>query len=411
VLAMTTHASSGIQRPRPPAGHVAVNRSLPRTGSLLNQSPIGAPSKQVVIDLTETDQGERGQDHLAKRLKLDPTSVANSLGNRIGRGDGSKGAEVARHFNPRARPAWTFRGHPPQSSHSDHTTAATTGKTNDLTQSRPRSPPPLPIRPWKYGPRSSKQDEISKSREILRAGDVQTAPYSLEAQSSTPRYLQDSKSSHICPLPKVLEVTDVTLEPADFFPWVGNHPEDVLNEHTTKQGHYDRVQLSQSENNSARTSLYSTFKNRPNLDLLSSLFVSALEQRQAHGKIGSASTFKPPPRVTLTDTKRETWLRDLANSSVPLRKLSRTIPHGIRGKSLLEQCLGKGIPIGRALWLSKCVGANEIRAFKRKGTNSTFAIGGETKWVREWTVCVEQFVEGVISLCGELSWKDKLTYV
>jgi mediator of RNA polymerase II transcription subunit 12, fungi type len=152
------------------------------------------------------------------------------------------------------------------------------------------------------------------------------------------------------------------------------------------------------------------FKNKPNLQILSSLYVSALEQRQAHGKITSASTFKPPPRVTLTDTKRESWLRDLANPSVPLRKLSRTIPHGIKGKSLLEQCLGKGIPIGRALWLSKCVGANEIRAFKRKGAVSTLAIGGETKWVREWTICVEQFVEGVIGLCGEPSWKDKVTY-
>lgn len=37
-------------------------------------------------------------------------------------------------------------------------------------------------------------------------------------------------------------------------------------------------------------------------------------------------------------------------------------------------------------------------------------MGGEAKWIRDWTVFVEQFVEGVVSLCGEEGWKDKITY-
>lgn len=144
--------------------------------------------------------------------------------------------------------------------------------------------------------------------------------------------------------------------------------------------------------------------------MLSSVFAAALEKRQNHSMVTAPSTFKPPPRVTLTDNKREAWLRDLANPSVPLRKLSRTIPHGIRGKSLLDQCLNKGIPVSRAVWLAKCVGANEIRAFKRKGTSGTLALGLEAKWVRDWTATVQQFLEGVLGACGSAQWKMKMTY-
>jgi mediator of RNA polymerase II transcription subunit 12 len=170
------------------------------------------------------------------------------------------------------------------------------------------------------------------------------------------------------------------------------------------------VQVSQNESNTARPSLYAQLKQRSGLKILSSVFAIALEKRQAHIKVTEDSTFKPPPRVTLTDVKREGWLRDLANSSVPLRRLSRTIPHGIRGKGLLDQCLSKNIPIGRAIWLAKCVGANEIRAFKRKGTTPAVASGLESKWVRDWSINVIQFLEGVIGGCGVEGWKANLNY-
>lgn len=205
-------------------------------------------------------------------------------------------------------------------------------------------------------------------------------------------------------------VVSVSLEVADFSPWTGNHPEDVLNEQTVKQGYYDRTQVSQNESNTARPSLYAQLKHRSGLQMLSSVFTAALEKRQNQSMITAPSTFKPPPRVTLTDSKREAWLRDLANPSVPLRRLSRTIPHGIRGKLLLDQCFTKGVPIGRAVWLAKCVGANEIRAFKRKGTSGSIALGLEAKWVRDWTTSVQQFIEGVLNDCGKADWKTKTSY-
>ncbi|KAL8792612.1 MAG: hypothetical protein Q9195_004835 [Heterodermia aff. obscurata] len=129
-----------------------------------------------------------------------------------------------------------------------------------------------------------------------------------------------------------------------------------------------------------------------------------------HGTITANCTFKPPPRVTLTDTKREAWLRDLANPEIPLRRLSRTIPHGIRGKILLDHCLAKVIPTSRAVWLAKCVGANEIRAFKRKGAGGAFAVGGEAKWIKDWTANVEQFIEMIVNRCENAGWKAQMNY-
>lgn len=74
--------------------------------------------------------------------------------------------------------------------------------------------------------------------------------------------------------------------------------------------------------------------------------------------------------------------------------------------------MDKEVPMERAVWLAKCVGANEIRASKR--TKGAPGSGGEAKWIRDWTVCVEQFVESTITLCGEaahkVDGKSKLMY-
>lgn len=200
---------------------------------------------------------------------------------------------------------------------------------------------------------------------------------------------------------------------ADFSPWTGNHPEDVLNEAVVKAGYCDKGPgANQTECNSAKPTIWPNLsaKNNTGLSMLSFLFTSVMDKRQALGKCTAPSTFRPPPRVTVTDTKREAWLRDLANPEVPLRKQSRTIPHGIRGKLLMDQCLGKDIPLQRAVWLAKCVGANELRAFRRKGISGVAAASGESKWVREWTMHVEQFVEGVVSTCGQQDWQARMNY-
>ena len=197
---------------------------------------------------------------------------------------------------------------------------------------------------------------------------------------------------------------------ADFFSWQACNPEDTLTEQNVKSGFCDKSQNVQHETNTARPSVWTHLKNKQGLQVLSSLLVNVLEKRQHVGYITSGSTFKPPPRITMTDTRRETWLRDLANPDVPVRRQSKHVPHGIKGKALLEQCLNKSIPISRAVWLVKCIGANEIRGLKRRGGGGSFAMGGELKWVREWTAFVQQFVESLIGLCGQQDWQLKMQY-
>jgi len=197
---------------------------------------------------------------------------------------------------------------------------------------------------------------------------------------------------------------------ADFFPWTGDHPEDQFSESVIRQGFFDKAPIAQTETSSAKAAIFPMLKHKTGLHMLSQIFTSVLGQRRFNGQITAESQFKLPPRVTVTDTKREGWLKDLAKPEIPLRRLSRTIPHGVRGKNLLDQCLNKNIPLDRAVWLARCVGAQELRAFKRKGNPGSFVVAGEAKWIREWTVCIEQFIETRISALSETDWKQKMHY-
>ncbi|KAL8734420.1 MAG: hypothetical protein Q9181_003223 [Wetmoreana brouardii] len=251
----------------------------------------------------------------------------------------------------------------------------------------------------------------ASQRNSSKPGATQIKPFVPEIPSPAPRYPPFGGSSKAKDLKTLGSAQSPDSEDAaDFSPWRGNHPEDVLSESATKNGFYDKIQVSQTESSTGRPYVWSSLKHRSGLQVLSSLVVSVLDQRQVHGTVTAGCTFKPPPRVTLTDSKREAWLQDLANPAIPLRRLSRTIPHGIRGRALLDHSLAKNIPIARSLWLAKCVGANEIRAFKRKGASGAFAVGGETKWIKEWTANVEQFLDAIIGTCGSPEWKGHMAY-
>ncbi|KFY50484.1 hypothetical protein V496_09327 [Pseudogymnoascus sp. VKM F-4515 (FW-2607)] len=249
-------------------------------------------------------------------------------------------------------------------------------------------PLPMPARPGRSG--------VSHVRKKTHDGgnspkkETRPKPYVLEAPSDAPSY---PPNGHL-----------------DYFPWTGAHDEDTFNDTVIRQGYFDKPISGQNEAASAKQQLYPSLRQKNGLQTLGSLFAHVLGQRRQHAQITAAPSFKPPPRVTLTDTKRETWLRDLANPLIPLRRLSRTIPHGIKNKVLLEQCTRKNVPTERAVWLAKCVGANEIRASKRKGVPGALAMGGESKWIRDWTVCVEQFVDGVVTAGGDKDWKSKVLY-
>lgn len=241
--------------------------------------------------------------------------------------------------------------------------------------------------------------------------DARPKPYTLEVPPAAPRLASSQRHDPLSrgeaaqrdPFSKGLFSAY-----ADFFPWSGNHHEDQWTAEAIQKGIWDKG--TQSETSSARLAISPALKQKGGVSALSTIFMGILNQRRHRGQVTAPSTFKPPPRVTLTDTKREVWLKDLANPAISLRRLSRTIPHGIRGRTLLDQCLNKSVPTERAVWLAKCVGANEIRAFKRKGTTGAFVMGGELKWIRDWTVFVEQFVDSVVGSFGEPEWKSRVTY-
>lgn len=183
-----------------------------------------------------------------------------------------------------------------------------------------------------------------------------------------------------------------------------------MNDGHIRSGHFDKVQTPQSESGTARPALSNGLKHRSGLQVLSSFILAAFSERQEIGKVVASSAFKPPPRVTLVDAKRESWLKELSNPSISLRRLSRTIPHGIRGKALLDHCMEKDIPTSRAVWLAKCVGANEIRAFKRKVQGGVIGVGGERKWIRDWTSNLEQFLDNIFLDLDKPSAKLQLEY-
>ncbi|KAI5464186.1 hypothetical protein BGZ63DRAFT_350150 [Mariannaea sp. PMI_226] len=270
--------------------------------------------------------------------------------------------------------------------------------------------PPLPMpkrRPRPTQPVTIPRVITATSAPIKK--DSRPKPYTVEIPPLAPRYLitrPDAQNRNpVDPFSKGLNSGY-----ADFFPWTGTHHEDEWNSEAIIKGTWDKQNHNHPESASAKMAIFPALKQKSGLNALSTVFMTILNQRRHRGQINAPSTFKPPPRVTLTDTKREVWLKDLANPAISLRRLSRTIPHGIRGRTLLDQCLNKNVPIERAVWLAKCVGANEIRAFKRKGVNGAFVMGGELKWSRDWTVFVEQFVDGVVSTFGQNEWKNRVTY-
>ena len=65
-------------------------------------------------------------------------------------------------------------------------------------------------------------------------------------------------------------------------------------------------------------------------------------------------------RSTLIESKKEQWMQDLANSTIPLCRLTRNVPHGFKNERLLETLAAKQGPFLRATWYIKIVGLSEM---------------------------------------------------
>jgi hypothetical protein len=123
-----------------------------------------------------------------------------------------------------------------------------------------------------------------------------------------------------------------------------------------------------------RVGQYAQLKNRTGLQMLSSVFAAALEKRQSHNTIHA-----PGPVGSCRGSHGE-WF----------------------GSAFAAEQTG---------WpdLEATPRANEIRAFKRKGTSGALAVGLEAKWVREWTTNVQQLNKRAVNPTLEINVSMLLT--
>ncbi|AOA60542.1 RNA polymerase II mediator complex subunit [Komagataella phaffii CBS 7435] len=155
----------------------------------------------------------------------------------------------------------------------------------------------------------------------------------------------------------------------------------------------------------------------PKIKLLSDYIIQAIFQRRQLSKIHTKVIVRPPPRVTLTEHKREKWMENLANTRIPLSQLARAIPHGIKNRILLEQCCLYNVPVARAVWLVKCVAGNEVRVLRRKvqqsSTNALSTNAIFNTWLSDWTDQVTNFLERfMISIFtpNQKDWRERSNY-
>ncbi|KAK0655862.1 hypothetical protein B0T16DRAFT_315206 [Cercophora newfieldiana] len=402
---MTSRPSLGVQQRQPSrklSGPNLSQRTAQRPRAYLPPSPIR--KETTFHDFSPTDPADASQKYGAQRrggsrLKLELSHDPTDAFTHGGISESPNAIDSSKPFTP-------SRIMPPTDDMSPHLSIQT--QIVDLD-----GPLPMPARRPRFTADISRRDPPSSAANLPKK-DARPKPYTVEVPAAAPRYSThtkaDSQGSRVDTREGGLG-QQPSVGYADFFPWTGKHPEDLFSENAIRQGFFDKAPHAQTETSSAKGVIFAALKHKSGLVALSTVYTGLIGERRNKGQINTPSTFKAPPRVTVTDTRRDAWMKDLANRSISLRRLSRTIPHGIRGRALLDRCLNENVSTDRAVWFAKCVGIQEIRTFKRKGAGTSLVIGGgEAKFHKEWTVVVEQFVESVVFGFEEAEWKARVGY-
>ncbi|TXT13184.1 hypothetical protein VHUM_01585 [Vanrija humicola] len=171
-------------------------------------------------------------------------------------------------------------------------------------------------------------------------------------------------------------------------------PEDELTEQFVKQGFAFKPPVNATaESFSMHGPVYQQLQ-AGGLDKLMELGQEIITQRNASMPAFSERSFRIPVRVTYNDTKRLQFLTDLANPAIPLTRLMRNpVPHGFKGVDLLDtmfsppqprvtgiaaaakpQAPAEPIPLDRALWFIRVLGANEISAHRGRAQPTVAAV-------------------------------------
>ncbi|GAA6058404.1 hypothetical protein JCM3770_005204 [Rhodotorula araucariae] len=172
-----------------------------------------------------------------------------------------------------------------------------------------------------------------------------------------------------------------------FYPPRDGMDEDSMAELVVKNGFVTKS-IVQAEAFSAHQHIYDKLKTTDVLGNLSRLVAAVDAKAAAIVPSYGPSTFRLPSRITLTDSKREAWFSDLASPTVPLSKLSRSVPHGYKGEKGLDMLAHRKVEVGRAVWFVRAFGGIEIQSLaKTRPVASAIA-----QYTSEFTVVVCDFV-------------------
>ncbi|THH04935.1 hypothetical protein EW145_g5157 [Phellinidium pouzarii] len=164
-------------------------------------------------------------------------------------------------------------------------------------------------------------------------------------------------------LPKTSSSADLGF--INFFPPRPSQEEDILTEANVKHGFTLKTAIP-AETYTSKTRQIKELKDGSLIHELEDFMNQVFQRRTENLYQIPASTFRIPPRVTLNDAKRNAWFADLANPAVPLHKLGKNIPHGVRGHDLLDHLHTNNVAIPRAVWFIRVFGSNETAGLRNK---------------------------------------------
>lgn len=191
-----------------------------------------------------------------------------------------------------------------------------------------------------------------------------------------------------------------------------NVAEDDISESNVKNG-FSVPQVVGNETFSAHDMIFDRLKAKDLLSQMGTLFHEvSLRKHDLLNHRGSASYLqsRPPQRVTLNEVKLAAYIKQLADASVSLKKLARSVPHGYRGERMLDMLwnggnltpamaaikaqststagsstVSRSVTIERATWFVRVVGASELTSSRARQSNGN-------SYTIEWTNVVMSWI-------------------
>ncbi|RKP09035.1 hypothetical protein THASP1DRAFT_29164 [Thamnocephalis sphaerospora] len=137
--------------------------------------------------------------------------------------------------------------------------------------------------------------------------------------------------------------------------------EDRLNQHVVQRGYKARAPI-ENECMSAHDLLHDQLRDAAALSTLDEFMTDVMRRQMRTLRVPRDSSWKPPVKCKTSDLKKEQWLQDLVNPTVPLHALAHSIPIGLRGEKLLDELATRQPPLARAVWSIKAIAMAEMES-------------------------------------------------